>query len=309
MSNAQVTDKLTHSDHTIPGGLPEPHIANVPAELRSATARLQFPPSYVVVGVYRLLTDKSLTRPAWDKCKHGAFRGAGVALAWAILTFKIQRKFVEIFLIKSPSVTGLSRDAVFGIHMPFDLPTYATLTFVATQATAILTFFLSKNIRIARDRVYEQTVISRAKDPSFWGPYVEEWDNPPRPSRSLLTRFAGSPFGRIAIKLALTPLHLVPIVGIVLSAWLRALGTGRHLHRPYFKAKKMTEDQVAVFVEERKWDYRAFGFTAALLEGIPVIGLLFTVSNRIGAAMWAHDLEKRQHYIAQTKAQGVDKRE
>ena len=31
-----------------------------------------------------------------------------------------------------------------------------------------------------------------------------------------------------------------------------------------------------------------FGFTAALLEDIPVIGLAFTVSNRIGAAMWAH---------------------
>ena len=62
-------------------------------------------------------------------------------------------------------------------------------------------------------------------------------------------------------------------------------------------------------MEERKWDYRStfsfnvdfvmqcisvltaalvFGFAAALLEGLPVIGLLFTLSNRIGAAMWAH---------------------
>lgn len=66
----------------------------------------------------------------------------------------------------------------------------------------------------------------------------------------------------------------------------------------------MTPDQVAVFIEERKWDYRsmlslpdarrhadrftvAFGFTAAILEGLPVIGLVFTISNRIGAAMWA----------------------
>ena len=71
----------------------------------------------------------------------------------------------------------------------------------------------------------------------------------------------------------------------------------------------MTSHQVAVFMEERKWDYRStfsfnvdfvmqcisvltaalvFGFAAALLEGLPVIGLLFTLSNRIGAAMWAH---------------------
>ena len=63
----------------------------------------------------------------------------------------------------------------------------------------------------------------------------------------------------------------------------------------------------------------AFGFAAAILEGLPIIGLVFSVSNRIGAAMWAHgrhnstsipafidlvlDLEKRQHYIAEQKAQ------
>jgi hypothetical protein len=32
----------------------------------------------------------------------------------------------------------------------------------------------------------------------------------------------------------------------------------------------------------------AFGFTAALLEGLPIMGLVFTISNRVGAAMWAH---------------------
>lgn len=78
----------------------------------------------------------------------------------------------------------------------------ATLVFISTQATVILTFFLSKNIRIARDRVYEQTTISRGKGPEFWQPYVEEWDSPPKPSRSKLTRFAGSAFGRVVIKSA-----------------------------------------------------------------------------------------------------------
>jgi hypothetical protein len=73
----------------------------------------------------------------------------------------------------------------------------------------------------------------------------------------------------------------------------------------------MEERQIAIFMEERKWDYRAFGFTAALVESIPLAGLIFSISNRIGAAMWAHgmdvvlslrplpdfleDLEKRQH--------------
>jgi hypothetical protein len=42
----------------------------------------------------------------------------------------------------------------------------------------------------------------------------------------------------------------------------------------------------------------AFGFTASLLEQLPIIGLAFSVSNRIGSAMWAFDLEKRQHRFA-----------
>jgi hypothetical protein len=41
-----------------------------------------------------------------------------------------------------------------------------------------------------------------------------------------------------------------------------------------------------------------FGFAASLLESIPILGLGFSVSNRIGAAMWAFDLEKRQHRFA-----------
>ena len=78
----------------------------------------------------------------------------------------------------------------------------------------------------------------------------------------------------------------------------------------YYKAKGMTKEQIAVFIEERKWEYRGayscelhlinprytritvFGFTAALVERIPIIGLIFSVSNRIGAAMWAHGMHR-----------------
>jgi hypothetical protein len=54
----------------------------VPANLQRATLRLKFPPSYVIVGVYRLCTDRSLYKPAWDKCKHGVRRGLIVGFVW-----------------------------------------------------------------------------------------------------------------------------------------------------------------------------------------------------------------------------------
>jgi hypothetical protein len=54
----------------------------VPSALVRSSLRLEFPPSYVVVGAYRLLTDKSLLIPAWNKCKHAARRGFIAAFIW-----------------------------------------------------------------------------------------------------------------------------------------------------------------------------------------------------------------------------------
>ncbi|KAK0213407.1 hypothetical protein DFS33DRAFT_122889 [Desarmillaria ectypa] len=276
---------------------------NIPAELERATFRLDFPPSYVIVGVYRLFTDRALYQPVWAKCKHGTQRGAVVSLIWSALTFSIQRKFVEYFMANSPRVTGLSGDTLFGYQIPFSLYTYATGVLVASQVTFIIRFFLSRNMSIARDRAWEQTVTSRGKGPDFWQPYVEEWTNPPVVKKTpLVQRWFSGRLGAMVVKLMLWPFDLIPLVGLFISAWFKGLGTARSLHRRYFEAKKMTTAQIAVFMEERRWDYRIFGFTAALLEGLPIIGIVFTISNRVGAAMWAHDLEKRQHFYASKKA-------
>lgn len=58
----------------------------VPPQLTRATLRLEFPPSYVVVGAYRLLTDKTLLKPSWDKCRHAARRGAIVGSIWVSIS-------------------------------------------------------------------------------------------------------------------------------------------------------------------------------------------------------------------------------
>jgi hypothetical protein len=55
----------------------------------------------------------------------------------------------------------------------------ATLVILSSQLTFIFKFFLSRNLRIARERTWDQTIASRGKGPAFWQPYVEEWDQPP----------------------------------------------------------------------------------------------------------------------------------
>ncbi|OBZ68579.1 hypothetical protein A0H81_11493 [Grifola frondosa] len=252
-----------------------PFMENVPDNLRRATSRLQFTPSYVVVGVYRLCTDSKLYVPAWQKCKHGFRRGLTVGLVWAATTFNIQRKFVKLFLMKSPRVTGLSREGIFGIQLPFDLPTYATVFFLSTQLTVIITFLPSRNIRIARERAYDQTM-NLGEGPDFWRPYVEEWDRQLRKG---------------IYKIRVASFDFVPIVGIMTQHG-QSTRYCRYLHKPYFKAKAMTPTQLGSLLRSEN------GTT----ERLPIIGLVFSVSNRVGAAMWAHDLEKRQHYIAEQKA-------
>lgn len=41
-----------------------------------------------------------------------------------------------------------------------------------------------------------------------------------------------------------------------------------------------------------------YGLASKFFEGLPIIGIVFSISNRVAAAMLAHDLEKRQHKFA-----------
>ena len=81
-ASATMDDKAVVPGGYSGGDVPSPYTEDVPENLRRATGRLQFPPSYVVVGFYRLITDRNLRVPAWQKCKHGFVRGATVGLIW-----------------------------------------------------------------------------------------------------------------------------------------------------------------------------------------------------------------------------------
>ena len=73
---------------------------HLPPNLTRAALRLEFPPSYVLVGVYRLFTDKNLYGPAWDKCKHATRRGAIVGGIWA--RFHLFQTASELIVICIP---------------------------------------------------------------------------------------------------------------------------------------------------------------------------------------------------------------
>lgn len=113
----------------------------------------------------------------------------------------------------------------------------ATILLISSQLHSIMLFFLSRNIRTARDRAWAQTVESRGKGPEFWQPYVEEYAIPPKlkPQGSIGER-VGLALGRgvalfIMKKVLFLWLNLYPIVGIVWVSWIKALGTAKYLHK------------------------------------------------------------------------------
>lgn len=81
--------------------------------------------------------------------------------------------------------------------------TDAAVLSLSSQVTLILSFFLYRNIRIARDRAWAQTVASRGKGPEFWKGYVEEWESPPfvdESAQGIILKAFESSMGRFILK-------------------------------------------------------------------------------------------------------------
>ncbi|GAA5888528.1 hypothetical protein JCM5296_001058 [Sporobolomyces johnsonii] len=260
---------------------------------------LPFPPSYCIVGAYRLATDPNLYRPIWKRSSRSLKRALILAIPYAIVALPLTRLYVTFILSRSPlSPTNIHDAALLGVS-PVK---YTTWALVLGQVSMLVEWMLGRELRKSREEVYEQTVRSRGKAPDFWQPYVEEWAVPPieRAKRSserqsFYVRLA-TPLVRIVLlRVLLTPLSFIPGLSLCVMSAIRSLTLARHLHKPYFAAKKMTPFQTDLWIVERQAEYRLFGFVAALLERIPLLGLVLSISNRIGSAMWSFDLEKQQH--------------
>ncbi|GAA5975380.1 hypothetical protein JCM10908_005144 [Rhodotorula pacifica] len=260
---------------------------------------LSFTPAYCVVGAYRLVHDPKLYQPIWQRSKKSLQRALILAVPFLLVAFPLTRLWVTFILSRSPfSPRDVHNAAYFGVSPV----TYTTWTLALGLMSSLVEWMLARELKKSRNEVYERTVQSRGKADDWWQPYTEEWLVPPveRASRaaekqSFYSRLSSPLVRMLLLKVLLTPLSFIPGLSLCILSSIRALTLGRYLHKPYFQAKKMSPSQVELWMTEREVPYRVFGFVASLMERIPLVGLVFSISNRIGAAMWAHDLEKRQH--------------
>lgn len=170
-----------------------------------------------------------------------------------LVPFKVRPRFFAFVRVSLAFRSSTLTNALYVPYVTqyFSVTTWATLVSLSSQMGGIVEFFLSKNIRIARDRAWDLTIISRGKSRDFWGPYVEEWQKPPKVNEtSGLERIFGKWWARLLFRrckvhlrfgwlrpngiqllVVLFPLNLYPFVGQAISAYLRAYGTSRYLHK------------------------------------------------------------------------------
>lgn len=199
---------------------------------------------------------------------------------------------------------GGDRGILRSLFDSISLLNFTTISLVLGQLSSLIEFFLIRRIKILRSKVYDLTIQSRSKPTEFWIPYVEESRHPPidkahrRVAKRRWYRTITTPIFRLIIlKVLLLPLSFVPFLNTIVSSFLTSLTLSEKLLEPYFEVKRMTKLERALFVVERENQLRWLGFFAAGLERIPLLGILFSISNRISFAMFAHDLEKRQHLV------------
>ncbi|KAL1915931.1 uncharacterized protein VTP21DRAFT_6319 [Calcarisporiella thermophila] len=87
------------------------------------------------------------------------------------------------------------------------------------------------------------------------------------------------------------PINFIPIVGQAAFIYINGMAKAGSMHKKYFDIKQMTDEQRLNFLTEHYTEYRNFGMVATILELVPFVNFFFRLTNAIGAALWARDIE------------------
>ena len=97
-------------------------------------------------------------------------------------------------------------------------------------------------------------------------------------------------FDGIVKRLLYLPLNFIPLIGTALFVFARGKAEGPRFLNRYWQLKggKAKEEHV----KKVPGAYTAFGTMSVLLEMVPVVGIFFSFTNTVGAALWAAEIEK-----------------
>ncbi|KAG6546842.1 hypothetical protein Mapa_011695 [Marchantia paleacea] len=91
------------------------------------------------------------------------------------------------------------------------------------------------------------------------------------------------------------PLNFVPVVGNAIFCWLNAFPTAISLHHYYYtEMKGLSSEEFSAVVHAKKPQYQHFGLIASAFSLVPGLDVILVLTNAVGAALWAADMEKTQ---------------
>ena len=97
---------------------------------------------------------------------------------------------------------------------------------------------------------------------------------------------------RVLIMILTYPLNIIPIIGTIVFIYLNSYYYGWSLHIRYFDRIDLTYNQGKHYVEQHRSSYLKFGSVSLLFDLIPLLNFLSPITNVIGSALWACDIEK-----------------
>lgn len=115
--------------------------------------------------------------------------------------------------------------------------------------------------------------------------------------KALVRPLQGFTFDGVVRYLVTLPMNLVPVVGTVFFVLYNGHKGGPGWHSRYFQLKRMDKQQKSSFVAQRQPAYTAFGAATLLLNFVPFVGLAFSFTNTVGAALWAAQIEARSNVL------------
>ncbi|KAJ3166118.1 hypothetical protein HDU88_003666 [Geranomyces variabilis] len=201
---------------------------------------------------------------------------------------------------------NLPRATVLGVR----LAKWIALLMCAFEASLVVYMVLGAKLDATRASLFHDVLLSRSSsvgayvsDPMYTLPAAHTAASKSDQIKTLhdLATIA-STHTRSPMDVFTRPLHaalgfalqFIPVLGPLMYGWLEGERTGIASHVQLFKLKEMKPEDRAQWVLARRDQYAQFGFTAAMLEAIPVVGAVTKYTNAVGAALWAADLEQRQ---------------
>ncbi|CAN8100594.1 unnamed protein product [Discula destructiva] len=243
---------------------------------------------YPVKGIVYFFSHRSLWRPFWEKL--GPTLALSVSVVAGMFAFTYLPQLALMVFVDGP-VAVLS-----------------TCLLVLSESSTIINMVAKTWIlQDALLDVFDGTLVSKnATNLVTEGRELKSGSDP----IAKLGKVLRSPFERFSPKAIIRyvmylPLNFIPIVGTVVFIALQGRNRGYIVHDRYFQLKRWSSSQKAAWLQEHVAPYSAFGTVATLFEMIPFVGIFFSFTNSVGAALWAADIEAKNTAMTKTTAPGL----